>query len=63
MNNEFLRQQTRRHFFQNAGFGIGSVALASLMNDRLFAAGSLKASSRRSTSSSCRRRSAGASAP
>jgi len=29
--------QTRRHFFQQAGFGIGSLALGSLLNDRLFA--------------------------
>jgi len=34
---EHLKQQTRRHFFSNAGFGIGSLALASVMNDRLFA--------------------------
>jgi hypothetical protein len=32
-----LRTITRRHFFQEAGFGIGSVALASLFTDRLFA--------------------------
>jgi hypothetical protein len=31
-----LREITRRHFFRDAGFGIGSVALASLTNDRLF---------------------------
>jgi len=29
--------QTRRHFFQQAGFGVGSLALGSLLNDRLFA--------------------------
>jgi len=29
--------QTRRHFFQQAGFGIGSLALGSLLSDRLFA--------------------------
>lgn len=35
---EIVRDITRRHFFkQTAGFGIGSMALASLMNDRLFA--------------------------
>jgi Protein of unknown function (DUF1501) len=28
---------TRRHFFRQAGFGLGAVALASLGNDRLFA--------------------------
>ena len=30
---------TRRHFFREAGIGIGSVALASLLDERLFAAG------------------------
>ncbi len=33
-----LRHITRRHFFKDVGFGIGSLALTSLMNDRLFAA-------------------------
>ena len=28
---------TRRHFFQQAGFGIGAVALSSLLNEKLFA--------------------------
>src|SRR5207253_7703006 len=32
-----LHLQTRRHVFQQAGFGIGSVALGSLLNDSLFA--------------------------
>ncbi len=32
-----LHLQTRRHFFQQAGFGIGSLALGSLLNDSLFA--------------------------
>src|SRR6478672_1702942 len=32
-----LRDITRRHFFREASFGIGSVALASLMNERLLA--------------------------
>jgi hypothetical protein len=32
-----LRDITRRHFFQEVGFGVGSVALASLMNERLLA--------------------------
>lgn len=31
MQNHQLRQTTRRHFFADAGFGIGSVALASLL--------------------------------
>ena len=35
---EKLREVTRRHFFRQAGFGIGGVALSSLMNERLFAA-------------------------
>ena len=33
-----LRDETRRHFFREAGFGIGSLALLSLMDERLFAA-------------------------
>ena len=33
-----LRTITRRHFFKDAGFGIGSLALSSLVNERLFAA-------------------------
>jgi hypothetical protein len=36
MNDE-LKQLTRRHFFRQSGFGIGSAALASLLNDNLFA--------------------------
>ncbi len=32
-----LRETTRRHFFRDAGFGIGSLALAALMRERLFA--------------------------
>ena len=34
----FLQAVTRRHFFRQAGFGIGSVALTALLNERLFAA-------------------------
>ena len=33
----FLQAATRRHFFRQAGFGIGSLALTALLNDRLFA--------------------------
>jgi hypothetical protein len=33
-----LRTITRRHFFRDVGFGLGSLALTSLANDRLFAA-------------------------
>src|SRR6476660_9699398 len=32
-----LLHRTRRHFFQTCGFGIGSLALASVTNQRLFA--------------------------
>jgi len=32
-----LHELTRRHFFRQTGFGIGSLALGSLLNDRLFA--------------------------
>ncbi len=34
-----LLETTRRHFFKQAGFGIGSVALASLLEDRVLAKG------------------------
>src|ERR671929_15251 len=37
MNETNLKDCTRRHFFQSAGFGIGSIALASLTNQKLFA--------------------------
>ena len=33
-----LRERTRRHFFRETGFGIGSLALLHLMDERLFAA-------------------------
>ena len=33
-----LLDVTRRHFFGRAGFGVGSLALSALLNDRLFAA-------------------------
>ena len=36
---EMLRAVTRRHFFKQAGFGIGSAALTSLLNRRAFSAG------------------------
>jgi hypothetical protein len=35
---EQLKRLTRRHFFQQSGFGIGSLALGSLLNENLFAA-------------------------
>ena len=36
---EMLRAVTRRHFFRQAGFGIGAAALASLMNRNAWAQG------------------------
>ena len=33
-----VRELTRRHFFRQSGFGIGGVALLSLLDERLFAA-------------------------
>ena len=33
-----LRERTRRHFFRETGFGIGSLALLHLLDERLFAA-------------------------
>jgi hypothetical protein len=41
MNNKELLRMTRRHFFQSAGFGIGSLGLASLFDEKLLAAGPL----------------------
>jgi hypothetical protein len=35
--NENLREITRRHFFKQTGFGIGGLALSSLLNENLFA--------------------------
>ena len=37
MQPESLHQITRRHFFQQSGFGIGALALSSLLNDKLLA--------------------------
>ena len=37
MNLLSLRTITRRHFFRDVGFGIGSLALTSLLDERLFA--------------------------
>jgi len=34
---ELLKASTRRHFFRQAGFGVGSAALAGLLNNKLFA--------------------------
>jgi hypothetical protein len=41
IDHELLRASTRRHFFRQAGFGVGGAALAGLLNDRLFAAESV----------------------
>ena len=38
MTDRELQRITRRHFFGSTGFGLGSLALASTMNDKLFAA-------------------------
>ncbi|MDB6121483.1 MAG: hypothetical protein JWQ71_476 [Pedosphaera sp.] len=38
LNRQNLHAMTRRHFFGKAACGIGSVALASLLNDKVFAA-------------------------
>src|SRR6185312_12643094 len=38
ISRELLRPETRRHFFKQAGFGIGATALTSLLNPSLFAA-------------------------
>ena len=37
IDNLALRAQTRRHFFRDCGVGVGKVALASLLGDRVFA--------------------------
>ena len=37
MSDYCLQAITRRHFFKHAGFGIGGAALASLMQEQLFA--------------------------
>src|SRR5918999_78473 len=37
MHSNILRAITRRHFFKQSGFGIGGLALTSLLDERLFA--------------------------
>ena len=37
MNNNSLQATTRRQFFKETGVGLGSIALASLLDDKLFA--------------------------
>src|SRR5689334_3085750 len=39
MDKDMLRSATRRHFFRQAGFGIGAAALTGLLNERTFASG------------------------
>ncbi len=41
-----LRSVTRRHFFRQSGFGIGGMALMSLLDERLFAAEAQRAADR-----------------
>ena len=43
-NNDFLRQQTRRHFFGQCGIGVGSIALANLLAGDLQSYGANSAS-------------------
>src|SRR4051812_32544119 len=38
LREEILKYRTRRQFFKDCGVGVGTVALASLLNDQLFAA-------------------------
>jgi uncharacterized protein (DUF1501 family) len=38
LREEYLKYRTRRQFFKDCGVGLGTVALASLLNDKLFAA-------------------------
>lgn len=45
---ENTREITRRHFFQQTGFGIGSLALSSLLNERVFGATQAKAAKAKS---------------
>ena len=41
-SDQTVQALTRRHFFSRCGLGLGSIALASLLSDRLFAADALK---------------------
>jgi hypothetical protein len=38
LHEEFLKYRTRRQFFRDCGTGVGTLALASLLNERLFGA-------------------------
>src|SRR5688500_15786123 len=48
--NERLRAVTRRHFFQQTGFGVGSLALSSLLDQNIFAQSGQKSPAADSTS-------------
>ena len=39
---EYLKYRTRRQFFKDCTVGVGSLGLASLLNERLFAADTAK---------------------
>ena len=47
-DSEKTREITRRHFFEQTGFGIGSLALSSLLNERVFGASQVKAAKAKS---------------
>src|SRR5262245_63172528 len=38
LREEILKHRTRRQFFKDCGVGLGTIALASLLNEKLFAA-------------------------
>lgn len=48
--NEMLKQITRRHFFRQTGFGLGALALSSLLDQNIFAQSEQKSSASGSTS-------------
>lgn len=37
-DNDALRELTRRHFFRACGYGLGTIGLSAILNDKLFAA-------------------------
>jgi hypothetical protein len=51
VKNEEIKLATRRQFFARSGFGIGSLALATLMNENLFAAPTSESQSGRAAGS------------
>ena len=55
LHEEYLKYRTRRQFFKDCSVGVGTLGLASLLNERLFAAaGSLRYFSRLSRYSASR---------